>query len=155
MYWEFFLSLFWWGVLSDFGLRQFGSIAFCLNLFGQMCHNVCFLRPKDFLNYRLVFILFIRNTIGPCSDIWKAFKQMIEIPQRFNPPVQLLLCVSSSVHSCLPDPPPCGTVGHSSPSADGWAAPPAKWQTERKKKETNWYRMSGFIHDLSKMINDD
>lgn len=34
-------------------------------------------------------------------------------------PGQLQLCVSSSAHSCPPDPPPYETAGHSSPSADG------------------------------------
>lgn len=41
-------------------------------------------------------------------------------------------CVSSSGHSCPPDPPPCVTAGHSSLVADGWAAPPTKAQTERE-----------------------
>lgn len=39
-------------------------------------------------------------------------------------PGQRQLYVSSSAHSCPPDPPPYETAGHSSLSADGWAAPP-------------------------------
>lgn len=52
-------------------------------------------------------------------SISEALQPLAEVFRRVVLPGQLQLYVSSSAHSCPPDPPPYGTAGHSSPAADG------------------------------------
>lgn len=54
-------------------------------------------------------------------------------------PGQRQLYVSSSAHSCPPDPPPYETAGHSSLSADGWPAPPTE---ALRREETHMHTLA-------------
>lgn len=53
------------------------------------------------------------------ASISRALEQLSKVFRQLVLPGQPQLYVSSSAHSCPPGPPPCETVGRSSPSADG------------------------------------